>query len=484
MSEVEHPGKHRPWFRRRWFRGVFVLTALPLVLFCLSNLWLTLPPGRSWIAGKISARVGLEADIERASWSPWDGVRLNGLQILQPPKLRSSIPEPLFRAASVQVWPKWDAWLQKRVEVHSIEIDSPRAVIPIELLAHLAGPPPLVPTTPALVAADAPPVPTPPPGPAMAAAAPPPVAIPAPPASIPSAPVPSALPTSPSQPTGWIHVRHGSIAIVSAAHSRPLIEAEEFEADIPAAGNPAESQASLGRITALGHEVIGKVACPLYWRSPIIQLGPASGEFNGAPWQWMAKLALSEKLPIATELNFPPKENARIPLPGDSFVSARAFRSFGRFAGLLITPSSWQGEFAAEGKGLSIHIPSRPPMNFDQGVAIVTLRGGQLSCPDARLIGDDLSLLGNATIVSDSRTAAVLRIVAGQEAAQQVANGIGHATGKRMAFGMLGTPDRFASDLYALGNIDGINIQLGQGGDVIDGPTLLALLKARTTASQ
>jgi hypothetical protein len=40
------------------------------------------------------------------------------------------------------------------------------------------------------------------------------------------------------------------------------------------------------------------------------------------------------------------------------------------------------------------------------------------------------------------------------------------------------------ADLDALGNLDGIQVQLGQGGDVIDGPTLLALLKAKAAASQ
>jgi len=470
MSEVDHPGNLRPWFRRRRCRGGFILLSLPFVLFGLSNLWLALPWGRHWVAAKVSSRIGFEAQIKGSSWSPWGGVCITGLVIEQPNPPRSALHEPLFTAESIRFSPVWRAWLQKRIEVQSIVIESPRAVIAVEMLAHLAGPVPIAPAPPPVIATNEAPAPAPPPSIVQA---------PPPPAS----PPPVAAPRLPSQPTGWIRIHHGSLAIVSSGRCQPLLEACDFSADIPAAGDSGHSSAKLQRIQCFGKDLASDLNLPLHWQSPIIQIGPIAGEVNGIPYQLVARLARYGSFPIGVEMNVPAQKDLKLPLPGGGSAGAREFRAVGRFVGLLTAPSSWQGDFVVEGLGLSVTQAPHPEMKFDQGSAVVMLRGGILSCTDARLIGDDLSLLGNATVLSDSRSAAVLRIVTGQDAAKNLANSIGVATGKRISFGFLGTPDRVASDVHALGNLDGINIQLGEGGDVIDAPTLISLMKAKAGPS-
>lgn len=497
MTAGAQQGKSHSWFRRRWIKVLLLLGCLPVVLFFLSNLWLALPPGRHWVAAKISKRTGFEAGVERASWSPWDGIRINGLVIQQPPALRSSVHEPLFTATSIQIWPKWMAWLQKRIEIHSIQLDAPKAVIPIELIAHLSGPPPIVQAPPVVAAASpsptapnqappptiaaAPPIQGPPP--TIAAAPPGAVALPPPQPSIQNTPLAPAASSSVSVPTSWIHVRHGSLAIVAGSQARTLLEADHFDADLPAAGAPASSLATLESIKGLGHEVIRDLKLPLNWQSPILEIGPISAEASGIPFQLIAKLAFAGNLPIAIDLNLPPKESFKVTLPNQRLVSVDAFRAFGHFRGFVAFPASWQGDFLIEGRGLSTSLPPQADLRFDRGIAVFLLRGGLLTCTDARLIGDDLSLLGNGTVLSDSRAAAVLRIVAPPAYAHGLSERIGRMTGKRITFGTMGTPDRMGSDLYALGNLDGINVQLGQGGDLIDGPTLLALLKAKAAAS-
>jgi hypothetical protein len=484
MSAGAQQGKSHSWFRRRWVKGLLLLGCLPVVLFFLSNLWLALPPGRHWVAAKISKRTGFDAGVERASWSPWDGIRISGLVIQQPPALRSSVHEPLFTATSVQIWPKWMAWLQKRIEMHSIQLDSPRAVIPIELIAHLSGPPPVLQTPPVVAAAN--PAPAPPadgPPPVVAAAAPGAVELPPPQPSIQNTPTPPSAAPSISVPTAWIHVKHGSLAIVAGNQARPLLEADHFNADLPAAGGPASSLATLESIKGLGNEVIRDLKFPLNWQPPVLEIGPISAEASGIPSQLVARIAIAGNLPIAIDFNLPPKESARVTLPNQRLVAADAFRAVGRFRGFLAFPASWQGDFLIEGRGLSTSQPPQADLRFDRGIAVFLLRGGLLACTDARLISDELSLLGNGTVLSDSRGAAVLRIVAPPAYAHGLAERLGQMTGKRITFGLMGTPDRMGSDLYALGNLDGINIQLGQGGDVIDGPTLLALLKAKAAAS-
>lgn len=483
MNGKEHPGKRRPWFRRACFKALFLLASLPVVLFFLGNLWFMLPPGRHWLAGRITSRIGFETELQRASWTPWDGVRVSGLVVSQPDALRNSVHEPLFSAASIQAWPVWRALFQKRIEFHSISIDAPRAVVPIELMAHFAGPPPAVTVTPAVASAEeTPTIPTnEPPLPTVAAAAPTAVVIPPPTPTIESSP---SVPAPPDlNPTGWIHIRHGSLSIVTASRPTPLMNASDFSAEVPAAGNVAASTATLEEVSVFGNRLSGRLEIPLQWQSPILQVGPVEGKLGSVPYRLFAKVARASGLPVGVEMTVPLSGIPPVGLPVGATANAEAFRTFGRFGGLLAAPRTWQGELVAEGKGLSVSLPGHPPLRFDQGIAVLMLRGGFLSCTDARLIGDDLSLLGNATVLSDSRTAAVLRVVTGLDSAQGLANGVGRATGKRMVFGALGTVDRFAADVYALGNLDGINIQLGQGGDVIDGASLLAALKAKSSPS-
>ncbi len=477
MAEVDHPGKLHPWFRRRWFWGLLFLLASPLLLFFLSNVWLALPSGRNWVAGKISTRLGVQARISAASWSPWQGVRVSGLVIEQPEALRGGVQEPLFSADSIRIWPVWRAWLRKRMEVHSIEVDSPRLVVPVQLLAHLAGPAQIVVAPPPAVVATMPPA---------VAVIPPMIQAPPPPPTPPIAALPAPPPAAPGppQPTGWIHVRKASLSVVSSGRAEPLFEASGFNADIPAAGDPADSLARLSSIRIFQNELADTLELPLHWQSPTLQIGPLNGQFHGVPYRVTARMARLGNLPLEVLLEVPTKSDATATVPGGGTATARQFRAAGRFVGLLTSPSSWQGDFLIEGTGLSLFSPPRPEFRFDQGGAIVILRGGVLSCTDARLIGDSLSLLGNATVLSDSRSAAILRIVVPPDHARGISERIGRDIGKRIAFGTMGTSDRVGSDLYALGNLDGILVQLGQGGDVIDGPTLLALLKAKAAASQ
>lgn len=483
MSRGTHPGTVRPWLRRLCFKLGFLLVSLPFVLFFLSNLWLALPPGRNWLAGKITSHCGLEARLERASWSPWDGIRLYGLALEQPQPLRTALREPLFTVTSIRIWPVWKALLRKRLEVKSIDLDAPRAVVPLELLARLSGPPPAVPSAQPTVAAAPPAAPAPVQAPPVAAAAPNAVVLPPPQASLesqlPTPPAPAAV----HDPGAWIHVRHGSLSVVATGQARALVDADGFDADLPVAGDPASSSAGLSSLRGLGQELAANVGIPLQWQPPFVQIGPVTGESAGIPWRIFARLALAPGLPTGIEFNVPLTEKVQVVLPGHRTFAAGALRASGRFAGLLTTPSGWQGEFVWEGRELSATVSPQSTWTFDQGVAVLMLRGGLLSCTDARLIGDDLSLLGNATVLADSRTAAVLRVVSTQDIARGIAGKVGRLTGKRMAFGTLGVPDRAASDLYLLGNLDGINLQLGQGGDVIDGHALLSLLKAGTAPS-
>ena len=113
---------HRRGYRR-WM-GI-ILVALPVAGFLLANLWLTLAPGRAWAATKIQSRIGLETHIGGIAVSPWHGVILRDVKLLQPVPLRPTLREPLARIGAVRIAPVWRSWLRGRAELRSLELESP-----------------------------------------------------------------------------------------------------------------------------------------------------------------------------------------------------------------------------------------------------------------------------------------------------------------------------------------------------------------------
>ncbi|MGD7653371.1 MAG: hypothetical protein ACQCXQ_09170, partial [Verrucomicrobiales bacterium] len=122
-------------FRRRLW---LLLILLPATLLALPNAWLSSPFGTRWLARKIHHRTHLDTRVDSATITPWGGLTINGIRLAQPPRLAATIRTPLVRIARVNVTPVWRAWLRGNPETHRIEIDSPHATIPAELLLDLA----------------------------------------------------------------------------------------------------------------------------------------------------------------------------------------------------------------------------------------------------------------------------------------------------------------------------------------------------------
>ncbi|RYD31851.1 MAG: hypothetical protein EOP85_22330, partial [Verrucomicrobiaceae bacterium] len=132
-------GARRRGFRR-WRTVLVLLAASPLLLLVALNLVLCTPWARGWIAKKIGQRAGgLEATMARASWTPWGGITVGGIELLQPPPLRAAVKQPLVSVESVKADPVWRAWLRGRQEISGLVIDTPRVVLPLELVSHLAA---------------------------------------------------------------------------------------------------------------------------------------------------------------------------------------------------------------------------------------------------------------------------------------------------------------------------------------------------------
>ncbi len=452
QPDAPNGGKRRGL--RRWSWLVPALLILPVLAFFLSNLWLATPWARRWIAVKIERTIGLETRIGSATWSPWNGASLHGVELLQPAALRPAIPIPLARIDTIRLAPVWRAWLRGRLEVRSVSLDHPSFTIPLELLSFLSGQT----ATPAPTA-------TPPP---VAQANPPPAAPPTAPPAItpPTAAVSPAPPILPPQPTGWLHVKNASFALVSVGRSNPLCELSSFNGSLPIGGDPAQSLIRVGTVSFNGHTAFSNLSSSVDWKNPVLSLRPTELQFHGCRFLVAGKIATLSGLPLQIEVQIPKQPLAATKLPFDGSVQAASIAVNSGLRGLLLAPATWQGDLVTETLDPSLRLAGHDA-KFDRGSAVTVLRGGLLSCVDARLIGDELSVLGNATLLANGSAAGALRIVAPPDNVNAIVRQV-FPNVTQPSLTSLSTPQRSAFDLAAFGNIGQLFLQLGKDGPVVN----------------
>jgi hypothetical protein len=292
------------------------------------------------------------------------------------------------------------------------------------------------------------------------------VAIPAPATNPPVAATSANPPAVPPQPTGWLYLKNASFSIVSIGRTHPLFEISEINGSLPIAGDPAQSLVKIGAISFSGERAFTGLSAPVDWKFPVLSLKPLDLEIRSCRFKFAGKIATLSGLPIQIEAQIPKQELARTVLPLGGGIEARSIAANAGFRGLLAAPATWQGDLVAESIAPTLHLAGHDA-NFDKGSAITVLRGGQLSCVDARLIGDELSLLGNATVLANGNAAGVIRVVAPPDnvnaLVRQAFPNIGNPS-----LTSLSTPQRSAFDLEAFGNIGQPYLRLGRNGPVVN----------------
>ena len=442
---------------RHWRLVTLLLLVSPILALLLGNLFLSTPWACRWTAARIQRHTGgLDVSVSGVTVTPWGGISISGLDVFQPIPLRSAMTEPLLRIDSLRIAPVWQAWLRGKKAVQSIELDAPRIVMPVELLAHLTqAESPAQPTTAALQVAPATTVP----------AADPPVV--APPATVTAQAEPSLPAVLPSIPTGWLHLKNASFTLIQAESKQVLLEILNTRGAIPISGNPAESHLTLGSISALGQLLTSPIHAALEWKSPQLSVKPLEVKIGDYPFLIAAQLGSFSGLPVQIEAKLPPHRLAPLMIPFGGQIAAESITAATRFRGLLLAPATWQGDLVIESASPSIHLASHDA-KFDRGNAVTILRGGILSCVDARLIGDELSLLGNATLLANGRVAGAARIVSAPGTLTSIASQAFPLVKETPILTPLSTPQRSAFDLEASGTIHEIFLQLGKDGPIVE----------------
>jgi hypothetical protein len=454
---------------RCWRWCVVVACILPLGVFGVSNLCLTSPWGRAWVAGRINQRSGLQVAISAASWSPWNGLTLREITVEQPPELRATISQPLLHIGVLRIIPVWRSCFRGRFEIRNVELESPRLVLALQMMSQLAqqatapaAEPAIPPVAAQLPTAEPPAQITPP-------TAVPPTAVP-PTAAPPAAALPAKLPPkTPPQPTKWLRLRHASCLLITAGDTRPLLEINDLTSDLPLIGDAAQSALRMADLKVRGTPLISGLDATLGWQEPVLSLNPVATTIAGIKLQFAGKLALLKGLPMQLEVQVPKQSPPPLELTGGGAIKAAQFASHARFRGLLMAPGSWQGDCVTEASAISIQHGGQQAM-FDSASCTTVLRGGVLSCVDVRGIGDALSLMGNATLLADGRIAGVLRLIAAPETIIDLVKRMFPDIDPAPYLTPLSTPQRAAFDLEAFGVSNAIQIRLGQNGPVLPLP--------------
>ena len=467
------PPRSPRWKRRiRWILALPF--AVPAVLLLLGNLLLATPWARGKVARSISARTGVEAAVGRISCTPWGGIAVADLVLQQPDELRTTVAGPLLEVRRIVAVPAWRRVFEGKLEFAEVRVEQPRAVVAVEMLARLASR--AVPQPPAASPPVAAAVPSSPASGSTVPASPPPVAaVPAP--AVPSPPV--AVPAEDDLPeTAWLVIQDAALQVRSAAMKGSLFEVAGIEARIPVAGKAATSSVALERIDGFGRTLASGLALPLAWKAPELRLGPCDLGVAGLKVKLFAVAGRLPGTPFAVEVAVPPQ-----PFDGSKVFPqfrpvAEQVEARAQWIGLLRVPSSWQGlaQAAARRPVLAAGGEER---RFDEARMAAMLQGGVLHCPDFRLIGDRLSLLGNGRF-GGGQGGAVLRMVVPPDDAAAISRRFSApATAAGPVFQPLETPVRVYLDLRWISYAGGQGVELGEGGPVVSLAEMGRLLSSR-----
>ena len=453
-----------------------VVLLLPVALFLLIQILLATPWAKGELCKRLGKRLGTEVSIDALSWTPWSGFRLVGLEVAAPPGLDS--PKPVLEVDSIRVWPDYAALATGDVAIRGVDVDRPELHLSVELLILLMGTDTAPPTPPLAVVQRVPgPMPAVPPAPAgPGASAPPPVAgenKPAP--EVPEAgsePVVASANPTPERSPIWVTISKGRGDISEGGSDESLVSFQDIELVLPVGGS-GEGFGSTAIVIDKNESF-----------QTIVNFG-VRAETQGLHFSYLRELGnhsqISGGLSVKLEHGLPFMAGISIRSPeSKKWSDAEPLKaSTGSFEGLIqaggwgTSPSSWSGLARLAGSDLVMSTSSMTA-RFDRVNGSFLLRQGMLQCPDLRLIGDQVSVLGNGWANREG-AAAVTRVVIPCSARDLVAGRIGrgeHAVG----FGSLGAGDRCFTDLSAWWTPEGVELELGNGGSVVP---LADLLEAR-----
>ncbi len=218
---------------------------------------------------------------------------------------------------------------------------------------------------------------------------------------------------------------------------------------IPLGGNAAESTIRIGKSEALGSPLLKQFEIPFQWSSPLLSLKAGQNGEGQITWNANIAVALTGAIPFQIDAVLPPQKERLLRLPMGVTVTLGEMAMQSRLQGLVLAPATWNGRGMAQVENVTANADGQTTV-FRNGQVLLVFQNGLLQCPDARLIGETLSFMGNAAVLSDGRASANLRLVAAPDTLVALSR---HTEPDHRAPSLtpLSTPQRAALDLGFFG---------------------------------
>ncbi len=443
------------------------LILIVLVVYGVSNIWLSSRWGTGVVEARLKVRTGLDWQVESVTWSPWNGLTIRGAQMLPPEEFRGQLSDPVISVDRIQVQPYWTELLRGRLRAREVMMDSPRVTVSVEMLAAMAS---AVPAAPALPPAPGPLQKPVPPVAAQPLPVPPEKPRPGGPKSDPSQPVKPAAPVASSErgrPAAGLPLRLRmdgvSLRLVSASKDMELIRLDQTSLDIPVFGEDAKGLIKLGSLKVPGVSELTNLEQAVVWKRPYLQIEEKTVDMGGLKLRFIGQLGMigsaRGKLPFHGAFAIDPQKLEQVQWLERLALVVQADGLAGRLSlsGALSNPMSWRAEGLMLGEAVGLKEEhGGHDVVFDEVVLPAVFRQGQLRWSGARLIGEDVAVLGNGQASMRDGILSVTRLVASPEVAEMLRRGLNGA-GLIRAGGRwwsdLDTPDRKMRDLVVSGSL-------------------------------
>ncbi|MFK7910741.1 MAG: hypothetical protein AB8F34_09060 [Akkermansiaceae bacterium] len=456
---TDEVGQPKSSILRRLFRMVCWSGLLMLLLYGLSNLWLWSSWGTATAEAQLKKRTGQDWEINCMSWSPWNGVTLYDVRMLQPEELREQLNNPVMVVEKLTVRPYWTQLAKGRLHPKRVEIDSPELTVSIEMIAAIASRT----VAPKQQARAQTPTPKPPektePKPADDKRVPekpekktaPPVR----PQDTP--PKKRILPGLPVQ----IEIANARCKLVSVSKNLEILTVDGLDYSHSLLGEDAWGGIQIRRLQFLGMYEFSDLSHKIEWKRPYLEIQNDALEFGGVETRVIAQLGLAKsrigRLPFLIDFTIDRQkiESASWLEKIAMVVSADSLLTRFRINGLLHKPDTWRADGLLTADKISIkESHGNHDVAFDKVNVPVILRQGVLRWADVRFISEDISIMGNGAVSLRDGHLSVTRIVASPMAAAMLTRGIrgSHLIDARSRWWYdLDTPDRKMRDLVVSG---------------------------------
>ena len=446
------------------FLAAFV-AVVTVVLFAISNLWLTSSWGCKSIADQLEVRTGLNWEIGSVKWSPWNGVTVRDVEVKQPKELQKLLDEPLLSVAKMQVKPYWRQILKGKLEPRYVEADQPNISVSAEMLIAIAQKynAPLETPKPKKEVVKKPSQPR--PEKQSEKNEPKPQAKPRVNPKATKKPIqnkeetkrlPAALPV-------WLKIIDAQLRIVSASKQLELLHISGVSIETPVFGEDADGVLKIAEVKAFDQLVMESIEEKLKWRRPFLEVQDDQMDLFGLVTNLQGRVAIRKDKAKAAifqlGVHIKPQPLRQQPILEKLAMDLDADQVAAQLSvgGGIFNPLSWRG--SALGAAENFHVKERHgghSIEFSELYAPAVFGSGQLRWSGLRLVGEDISILGNGGLSSSGEVLAVTRLVASPEMAHALNGamlgamipGVTHSW-----WANLDTPDRKVRDVVLSGSL-------------------------------